>query len=121
AQDAAPVVQQQQISLPAAAALLIQADRLEDAERVLALALQKNPNDYEAIFLRAMIAVARKNYDAAIEDFRRILVAEPERERLRLELARAFFLQGGYENAERNVRFARAGGLRDEAKTNVDQ
>src|SRR5689334_4943676 len=83
---------QQQISLTAAAALLIQANRLDDAERVLVLALQQNPNDNEAIFLDGLIAVARKNYDGAIEDFRRILAAEPERERVRLELARTFFL-----------------------------
>ena len=64
AQDMPPAPQQQQISLTAAAALLVQANRIDDAERVLALALQQNPNDNEAIFLRAMIAVARKNYDA---------------------------------------------------------
>src|SRR6185437_806959 len=119
AQDSAAA--QQQISLAAAAALLIQANRIEDAERVLVLALRQNPNDNEAIFLRGMIEVGRKNYDAAIEDFRRILASEPERERVRLELARVFFLQTDYENAERNFRFARAGDLPDEAKANVDQ
>jgi tetratricopeptide (TPR) repeat protein len=120
AQEANPAPMQQQISLTAAAALLIQANRIDDAERTLALALQQNPNDNEAIFLRGMIAVARKNYDAAIEDFRRILAAEPNRERVRLELARAFFLQSDYENAERNFRFARAGDLPDDAKANID-
>ena len=112
---------QQQISLTAATALLLQANRIDDAERTLALALQQNPNDNEVIFLRGLIAVARKDYDAAIEDFRRILAAEPNRERVRLELARAFFLQGDYENAERNFHFARAGDLPDEAEANVDQ
>src|SRR5207248_10265194 len=66
-------VSQQQISLTDAAALLIQANRIDEAERVLALALQQNPNDNEAIFLGGMIAVARQNYDVAVEDFRRIL------------------------------------------------
>ena len=113
--------QQQQISLTAAAALLIQANRIDDAERVLAAALQQNPNDSQAIFLRAMIAVARKNYDTAIEDFRRILAAEPARERVRLELARAFFLEADYDNAERNFKFARAGDLSPETKTVIDQ
>jgi tetratricopeptide (TPR) repeat protein len=119
AEESAPV--QQQISLTAAAALLIQADRLDDAERVLALALQQNPNDNEAIFLHGLIAVARKNYDGAVEDFRRILAAEPDRERVRLELARAFFLETDYDNAERNFRFARAGDLPDETKAIIDQ
>ena len=118
-QNLAP--QQQEISLTAAAALLIQADRIDDAERVLALALQQKPTDLEAIFLRGLIAVTHKNYDAAIEDFRRILAAEPDRERVRLELARAFFLEADYDNAERNFRFARAGDLPPETKTAIDQ
>jgi outer membrane protein len=116
-----PAVPQQQISLSAAAALLIQASRLDDAERVLTLALQQNPDDFQAIFLRALIGLARKNYDAAIQDFRRILATEPERERVRLELARAFFLDADYDNAERNFRFARAGDLPPETKTLIDQ
>jgi outer membrane protein len=111
----------QQISLSAAAALLLQANRIDDAERVLTLALQQNPNDNEAIFLHGLIAVARKNYDGAIEDFRRILAAEPDRERVRLELARAFFLEADYDNAERNFKFARAGDLPPETKTIIDQ
>lgn len=114
-------MQEHQISLSAAAALLIQANRIDEAERVIALALQQNPSDYEALFLRAMIAVARKDYDAAIEDFRRILAGEPDRERVRLELARAFFLQADYDNAERNFKFARAGDLPPETKIVIDQ
>jgi tetratricopeptide (TPR) repeat protein len=121
AQAAESVATQQQISLSAAAALLIQANRIDDAERVIALALQQNANDYEALFLRATIAVARKNYDAAIEDFRRILAAEPNRERVRLELARAFFMEADYDNAERNFKFARAGDLPPETKSVIDQ
>jgi outer membrane protein len=116
-----PAAQQRQISLTAAAALLVEANRLDDAERVLALALQQNPYDNEAVFLRAMVAVARKNYDAAVEDFRRILAAEPDRERVRLELARVFFLEQDYDNAERNFKFARAGDLPPETKTVIDQ
>jgi tetratricopeptide (TPR) repeat protein len=111
----------QQITNNEAAALLIQADRLDDAKRVLALSLQQNPNDYEAIFMIGLIAVAEQRYDEAIASFRQILAAEPERERVRLELARAFFLQGDYDNAERNFRFARAGDLPDEVRVNIDQ
>jgi hypothetical protein len=110
-----------QITNTEAAALLVQAGRIDDAKRVLALALQQNPNDYEAIFILGMIAVAEGQYDAAISHFRQILVAEPERERVRLELARAFFLQRDYDNAERNFRFARAGDLPIEVRTNIDQ
>lgn len=119
-QDNAPVTQLQ-IPETTAAALLIQAGKLDDAKRVLAHVLEMNPNDKEAIFLQGMIAVAEKRYPDAIEAFRRILADEPNRERVRLELGRAFFLQGDYENAERNFRFARAGDLPDDAKRNVDQ
>jgi predicted negative regulator of RcsB-dependent stress response len=111
----------QQLTETEAAALLVEAGQLEDAKRVLAHVLDTNPDDNEAHFLRAMIAVAQKRYDDAIADFRYILAAEPDRERVRLELARAFFLAADYENAERNFRFARAGELSPEVKANIDQ
>jgi DNA-binding SARP family transcriptional activator len=68
-----------------------------------------------------MIAVAEKRYNAAINEFRRILAVEPDRERVRLELARAFLLAADYDNAERNFKFARAGDLPPETKTTIDQ
>ena len=111
----------QEITTNQAAALLIQANQLDDAKRVLALSLQQNANDFEAIFMLGLIAVAEQQYDTAIGYFRQILAAEPERERVRLELARAFFLKGDYDNAERNFRFARAGDLPDEVRANIDQ
>lgn len=55
-QDNAPVTQLQ-IPETTAAALLIQAGKLDDAKRVLAHVLEMNPNDKEAIFLQGMIAV----------------------------------------------------------------
>ncbi len=119
AQNDAPV--QQQISETTAAALLVQAGRLDDAKLVLAHVLQITPNDNQAIFLVGLIAVAEKRYDAAIDEFRRILAVEPDRERVRLELARAFFLDADYDNAERNFKFARAGDLPPETKTTIDQ
>lgn len=111
----------QQISETAAAAALIEGGKLDDAKRVLAHVLQLNQDDNQAIFLVGIIAVAEKRYDAAIEAFRRILAAEPDRERVRLELARAFFLEADYDNAERNFKFARAGDLPPETKTLIDQ
>ncbi len=74
----------------------------------------------EAIFLRGMIAVAEEGLRRGNTDFRRILAAEPDRERVRLELARAFFASGDYDNAERNFKFARAGDLPPEVKANID-
>ena len=119
AQTGAPM--QQEISETAAAALLIQAGKIDDAKLVLAHVLQVAPNDNEATFLSGLIAVAEKRYDDAVEAFRRILAAEPDRERVRLELARAFFLEADYDNAERNFKFARAGDLPPETKTLIDQ
>ena len=121
AQAEGNAVERQQLTEEDAAALLLEAGRLDDAKRVLAHILEANPNNNAAIFMQAMIAVAGKDYDAAIERFRRILATEPNRERVRLELARAFFLARDYENSERNFRFARAGDLPPEVKTNIDQ
>jgi tetratricopeptide (TPR) repeat protein len=103
-----------------AAQLLILNNRLDDAKRVLEHVLSVTPDDSEALFLMAAIAVAQKDYDAAISLYRRILVHEPDVERVRLELARAFFLKGDYDNADRQFRFARAGDIDDAVKTNID-
>jgi tetratricopeptide (TPR) repeat protein len=114
-------VPQQQITETDAAGLLVEAGQLDLAKRVLAHVLETTPDDLQAHFLRGLVAVAENRYDDAIEDFRFVLAAEPDRERVRLELGRAFFLAADYENAERNFRFARAGDLPDEAKRNIDQ
>jgi tetratricopeptide (TPR) repeat protein len=121
AQPAPDTNTQQQITETDAAGLLVEAGQTDTAKLVLAHVLETNPNDLQAHFLRGLIAVSEMRYDDAIEDFRFVLAVEPDRERVRLELGRAFFLAGDYENAERNFRFARAGDLPDEAKGNVDQ
>ena len=103
-----------------AAQLLMTNNRLEDAKRLLDQVLAAKPDDSEALFLMATIAVAQKDYDGAISLYRRILVREPDAERVRLDLARAFFLKGDYDNADRQFRFARAGDIDDAVKANVD-
>jgi tetratricopeptide (TPR) repeat protein len=103
-----------------AAQLLINNNRLDDARRLLDRDLASQPEDSELLFLRAMVAVAEKDYGTAISLFRRILVHEPNTERVRLELARAFFLKGDYDNADRQFRFARAGDIDDTVKANID-
>jgi tetratricopeptide (TPR) repeat protein len=104
-----------------AAQLLVLNNRLDDAKLLLELLLADNPDDREAQFLLATIAVEQKDYDTAISLFRRILAREPPTERVRLELARAFFLKGDYDNADRQFRFARAGNIDDAVKTNIDR
>jgi len=103
-----------------AAQLLIVNNRLDDAKLLLERVLAANPDHREGLFLLATIAVAQKDYDGAISLYRRILVHEPNTERVRLDLARAFFLKGDYDNADRQFRFARAGGVDDAVKANVD-
>lgn len=100
--------------------LLVANNRLDDAKRLLERVLATRPDDSEGLFLQATIAVAEKDYNAAISIYRRILVHEPNAERVRLDLARAFFLKGDYDNAERQFRFARAGNIEDTVKANVD-
>ncbi len=87
---------------------------------LLDIALAKRPDDSELLFLRANVAVEQKEYDTAISLYRRILVREPDAERVRLELARTFFLKTDYDNADRQFRFARAGNIDDTVKANID-
>ncbi len=108
------------ISEVQAAELLIANNRLDDAKRVLEHFLAGSPDDAQGQFLLATIAVAQKDYDTAISLYRRILVREPNAERVRLELARTFFLKGDYDNADRQFRFARAGDIDNAVKANVD-
>src|SRR6478735_106399 len=108
------------VSNTEAAQLLIANHRLDEAKVLLEQVLAAKPDDSEALFLMATIAVEQKDYDRAISLYRRILVREPNAERVRLDLARAFFLKGDYDNAERQFRFARAGNIDDTVKANVD-
>ena len=103
-----------------AAQLLILGNRLDDAKLLLERLAGRQAGRQEAPFLLATIAVAQKDYDTAISLYRRILVREPDTERVRLELARAFFLKGDYDNADRQFRFARAGDIDDAVKANID-
>ena len=112
--------QVRQVSGVQAAELLMQAGRLDDARKVL-VALQKvRPDDSEVLFLLGMLDVQQKDYAGAIQLFRKILVREPSVARVRLELARAFFLKHDYDNAERQFRFARAARLPPEVMANID-
>lgn len=104
-----------------AAQILMLKGRIAEAKRVLVALEHGNPNDKEVQFLLGMIAVAEKDYGEAIRRFRDILDHEPAAARVRLELARAFFLNADYDNAERQFRLARAGDLPADVKVNIDQ
>jgi tetratricopeptide (TPR) repeat protein len=102
-----------------AAQLLIANDRLDDAKKLLEQIRVAKPDDSEVLFLLGMVAITQNDHDKAISLFRRILTRKPT-ERVRLELARAFFLKQDYDNADRQFRFARAGDIPDTAKANID-
>jgi tetratricopeptide (TPR) repeat protein len=103
-----------------AAALLMQAGRIADAKKVLLALEATKPDDSQALFLLGLIAVQEKDYPTAVRRFRRILVKEPGVARVRLELARAFFLERDWDNAEREFRLARAARLPPGAIANID-
>ena len=103
-----------------AAQLLIQSNHFIDARRVLDSLEKSTPNDNEVQFLQAMLDVNAKLYSSAIHRFRGILVRDPKAVRVRLELARTFYLAKDYDNAERQFRFARAGNLPDPVTQNID-
>lgn len=110
-----------QISDIQAAQLLIADGRYDDAKKLLERDLAVKPDDSETLFLLAAIATVEKDYDMAVSLYRRILTRELDAERVRLELARVFFLKGDYDNAERQFRFARAGDIPDSVKANIDR
>jgi len=97
------------VSLLAAAQILIANGRYADARKVLDKLAGDTPNDPEVQFLLGLLDIQDKAYDSAVHHFRSILVKYPRELRVRLELARALFLEGNYLNAERQFRFARSG------------
>jgi tetratricopeptide (TPR) repeat protein len=105
----------------AEAEALVRAGRPQDAKRILDAAARKAPTDSEAQFVRGLIAIELHDYQSAIHFFRGILVREPGVVRVRLELARAFFLAKDYDNAERQFRFARAGRIPASVAANIDR
>ena len=64
-------------------------------------------------------AARRELYDKAIEAFRTILVNRPDLVRVRLELARAFFLKGRDELARRHFEAVLAGGVPPPVAANI--
>ncbi|WCM25889.1 surface lipoprotein assembly modifier [Sphingomonas sp. QA11] len=104
-----------------AAALMMQNGDMENARKLLLRAEKERPDDPQTQFLLAMLDLAAGDYPAEIRRLRRILVRHPKAARVRLELGRAFFLARDYDNAERQFRFATAGGLEPGVQTNINR
>jgi tetratricopeptide (TPR) repeat protein len=95
--------------------------KLDEAAAVLDARLVVSPKDVQALFLKGMIAVAKKDNRAAIRVFRSILIDHPNAARVRLELARAFYLDKDYGNAMRQFQFALAGKPPPEVAANINK
>ena len=109
---------QQQITKRVPQQLLLEAGRLDDAKRVLAHVLETNPNDNAAIFISGHdSAVAEKGLWCSDREFPPHPGHQnPNRSGSHFRTRARVFLQGDYENAERNFRFARAGIAAPEVK-----
>ena len=79
------------------------------AVSAMAVPAQAQEQDTEAEFRAGMKAVAERRLDDAIATFRAILIRRPELTRVRLELARAFFLKDDYELAKEHFEYVLAG------------
>lgn len=99
---------------------LLRQGKSEEASRLLAELRKQQPENVQLRFLAGVVAMAQSDYRAAIGIFRAILIDHPEAVRVRLELARAFFLDKDYANADRQFRFARAGKLPRDVLANID-
>lgn len=98
----------------------------DDEAKAILLALENSPSgdrarDNQVQFLLALFAMKDKDYEEAIRRYRKILVSDPTAVRVRLEMGRAFFLEGRYADAEQQFRYARAGHLPKAVLANVDR
>lgn len=93
---------------------------LVEGEKLLAevAATTETRNDID--FLRGTIAFEKKDYDAAIDHFRELLRRDPSLNRVRLDLARAYFMKGDDRAAEYYFRAAAAQGVPDAVQKSID-
>ena len=83
--------------------------------------VEADPDNPEWRFRLAMLQLQLGNAREAIDHLREILVDHPDALRVRLELARAYFLVNDHTNAERQFRLVRAGELPAVVAANVDR
>ncbi len=100
---------------------LIGAGRLDEAKAALKVLAASQPDNPQVSFLLGIVAMLDKDYESAIGHFRSILVDKPDAERVRLELARAYYLKGDYDASAREFRFARAGDVPPTVAENIDR
>jgi cellulose synthase operon protein C len=79
---------------------LIQADKKDEASKLLDTILEADKSNSQALMLRADLALGAKNYDAAIVDLRSVLNDSPDSSRAAFMLATAHESSGSPELAE---------------------
>jgi thioredoxin-like negative regulator of GroEL len=93
---------------------------IAEGERLLAQidANSVDPNDLD--FLRGTIATAKGNYKTAEKLFKAVLNRDSSANRVRLDLARVYFMEGDDVAAEHYFRAAMAQGVPPEVQHNID-
>jgi tetratricopeptide (TPR) repeat protein len=101
---------------------LLEQDKPDEAEKVYD-ALASNQNEdirIEAVFQLAHIRLRQGKIRQAISLFHEILNRRPDLTRVRLDLARAYFLDKNYEDATFQFELVKGGDLPPEVLANVD-
>jgi hypothetical protein len=101
---------------------LLKEGRVDDAEKIYT-ALRADQNEeirIESLFQLAQIRLAQNRFRQAISLFLEILNKHPNLPRVRLELARAYFLDKNYEDAAFQFELVKGGDLPPEVLANVD-
>jgi outer membrane protein len=93
--------------------------RLVEAGELLQALAAAFPREPQVTFLRAQHAMALKDYPRAVTLFRELLSGDPTLLRVRLDLARALFLQGNYDASRYHFELALGQDLPDAARQNV--
>jgi tetratricopeptide (TPR) repeat protein len=88
------------------AAINVTARHLDEASKLVAEVLQKNPQDNDALILRGNIALEQKDAPSAIADLRAVLRDQPRSVGLMRTLARAYTTNGDAALAEDSLRSA---------------
>lgn len=88
------------------AALLMSQKKYDEAGKLIAEVLEKNPRDNDALVMRGNLAMERKDPAAAIADLRAVLRDQPASVPVMRTLARAHLANGEPALAEENLRAA---------------
>lgn len=83
------------------------------------VALNPAADPVEVLFLGGLIAMENQSYGYAITQFQKILIQHPDIARVRLELARAYFLSGNDDGAQFHFERVLASNLPESVMTNV--